>query len=163
MLKIKTILHPTDFSKHSECAFRLACSLARDHGARVVALHVVTPILVVDGEGLIPPLADDDEERAREQLGQLQSPDPQVQLERLLAHGDAATEILRMAAQTECDLVVMGTHGWTGFSRLVMGSVAEQIVRKAPCPVLTVKTPQGREPSEGRAPMSVGQGATATG
>jgi nucleotide-binding universal stress UspA family protein len=56
--------------------------------------------------------------------------------------GDAALEILRLAKESKCDLIVLGTHGRTGLSRLVVGSVAEQILRNATCPVLTVKSPQ---------------------
>jgi nucleotide-binding universal stress UspA family protein len=65
-----------------------------------------------------------------------------VNVEHQLKAGDAVAEILSMARHLPCDLIVLGTHGRTGLDRLLMGSVAEQIVRKAPCPVLTVKTPQ---------------------
>jgi nucleotide-binding universal stress UspA family protein len=58
-----------------------------------------------------------------------------------LQEGDPATEILRIAQECKCDLIVMGTHGRTGVARLLMGSVAEHVVRKAECPVLVVKTP----------------------
>jgi nucleotide-binding universal stress UspA family protein len=71
----------------------------------------------------------------------VQPSDPAVKIEHRLAEGDPAREILRVARETGCDLIVMGTHGWTGLGRLLMGSVAEQVVRKATCPVLTVKTP----------------------
>jgi len=70
--------------------------------------------------------------------------------------GDVATEILRLAQETGSDLIVMGTHGRTGLARLLMGSVAEQVVRKAPCPVLTVKTPFPAAPA-----LDVPQEATA--
>jgi nucleotide-binding universal stress UspA family protein len=62
-------------------------------------------------------------------------------VEHWIFQGDPATEILAAAEKIKCDLIVMGTHGRTGLGRLLMGSVAEQVVRKAPCPVLTVKTP----------------------
>jgi nucleotide-binding universal stress UspA family protein len=161
MLTIKTILHPTDFSGRSECAFRLACSLARDHGARVVALHVVPPPPTEYAEGVVFPPAGAFEAWAREQFSRLQPPDAEIRLERRLAHGDAAAEILSVAAETGCELIVMGTHGWTGITRLLMGSVAEQVVRKAPCPVLTVKTPQAERPSDGPAPAAAGREAEA--
>jgi nucleotide-binding universal stress UspA family protein len=67
-----------------------------------------------------------------------------VAVEQRLAEGDPAAEILHLATDTGCDMIVLGTHGRTGLDRLLMGSVAEQIVRKAPCPVLTVKAPQSR-------------------
>jgi nucleotide-binding universal stress UspA family protein len=151
MLSIQTVLHPTDFSECSDYAFRLACSLARDHGARVVALHVVTPPVVVYGEGVIPSSPEVYEDQGREQLRRLQ-PDPAVQLECRLVRGYAAEEVLRVAEETRCDLIVMGTHGRTGLSRLLMGSVAEQVLRKAPCPVLTVKAPPRQQPPSAREP-----------
>jgi nucleotide-binding universal stress UspA family protein len=147
MLAIKMILHPTDFSERSDFAFRLACSLARDYGARLIVLHVAEPPKAVGGEGLwvIPPPLDLDP--LREQLRQLQPRDPKIQVERRLLEGHAATEILRVAEDVKCDLIVMGTHGRTGLGRLLMGSMAEQVVRKASCPVLTLKTPAPEAPS----------------
>jgi nucleotide-binding universal stress UspA family protein len=147
MLPIQTILHPTDFSEHSSYAFRLACSLARDYGARLVALHVAEPPTVVSGEGMLMFPPNFDLELLRKQLQQLESESPEVQMEPRLVQGYAAEEILRAAAETKCDLIMMGTHGRTGMGRLLMGSVAEQIVRKAPCPVLTVKMPLRHESS----------------
>jgi nucleotide-binding universal stress UspA family protein len=140
MLPIRTILHPTDFSDHSNHAFRLACSLARDYGARLFVLHVTSPV-VVYGEGLALPPPPAPKEPLMARLDQLVAQDPKVPMQHRLAEGDAATEILRAAGQVKCDLIVMGTHGRTGLGRLLMGSVAEQVVRKAPCPVVTVKFP----------------------
>jgi nucleotide-binding universal stress UspA family protein len=147
MLAIKTILHPTDFSERSDPAFRLACSLSRDYGARLVILHVAEPPPAVAAEGvlMLPPTID--LERLRERLQQLRPEDQKVLVEHLLVQGGAAEEILQVAAEKKCDLIVMGTHGRTGLGRLLMGSVAEQVVRKASCPVLTVKTPQPPMPS----------------
>lgn len=140
MLPIRTILHPTDFSEHSDYALRLACALARDHGARLVLLHVAAPPTAVYGGDILIPAPPDSHDEERQRLDRLQVPDT-VPTERRLVEGDAATQILAVAERTGSDLVVMGTHGRTGLARLLMGSVAEQIVRKAPCPVLTVKTP----------------------
>jgi nucleotide-binding universal stress UspA family protein len=143
MLAIRAILHATDFSANSEIAFRIACSLARDYGARLVVLHVDVPPIVPVGEGIgLPqPIIPRDLKPLREQLHQLKPPDPKVRVEHLLVEGDPVTEILRVVSESKCDVIVMGTHGRTGLSRLLMGSVAEQIVRKAPCPVVTVKMP----------------------
>jgi len=80
-------------------------------------------------------------EIVQQSLAKLRSPDPNVSVKRYLKEGDPATEIVRLAKETKSDLIVMGTHGRTGFGRILMGSVAEQVVRKAPCPVVTVKTP----------------------
>src|SRR5262249_33247405 len=91
------------------------------------------------------PLPENYQEDAKLQLRKIQAP-AEVRVEHRLAEGDAAAEILRVARETNCDLVVMGTHGRKGLGRLLMGSVAEQVVRKAPCPVLTLKTPFEAEP-----------------
>jgi nucleotide-binding universal stress UspA family protein len=142
MLPVRTVLHPTDFSDYSSHAFRLACSLARDYGARLLVLHVAPPPVIVYSEGLaIPPEPAKYKDQLWQQLRQVQAGDPKVRVEHRLVEGDAVAEILRTAGETKCDLIVMGTHGRTGLGRLLMGSVAEQVVRKAPCPVVTVKTP----------------------
>ncbi len=75
-----------------------------------------------------------------EQLCSIQAPDSKVSIEHRLEEGIPAAEILRVAQETKCDLIVMGTHGRTGMAHLLMGSVAEQVVRKALCPVMIVKT-----------------------
>ena len=141
MLAVQTILHPTDFSEHSKYAFWLACALARDYGARLVMVHVVAAPAIVYGEGVVPPNAEELRAAAREQLDGLRVPQGNVRAERRLQEGDAVTAILGVAQELHADLIVMGTHGRTGLGRLLMGSVAEQVVRKASCPVLTVKTP----------------------
>jgi nucleotide-binding universal stress UspA family protein len=141
MLAIRTILHPTDFSQRSENAFRVACALARDYGAKMIVLHVVPRPIVVFSNGIIPPEPENYREEAQRKLAQLQAAEPSISIEKLLVEGDPGKEILRLAAEKKADLIVMGTHGWTGLTRLLMGSVAEAVVRKAPCAVLTVKTP----------------------
>jgi nucleotide-binding universal stress UspA family protein len=150
MLPIKTILHPTDFSDCSQDAFRLARSLTRDQGARLIVLHVTSvPDLAYKGYGApgSPLLAEEYRRKVRQDLERLQPPDPQLGFERRLEEGDPVTEILRVAAEAGADLIVMGTHGKTGLRHVLMGSVAEQVVRKAPCPVLTLRTFAGETAS----------------
>jgi nucleotide-binding universal stress UspA family protein len=141
MLPIHRILHPTDFSERSSTAFQLACALAHDYGARLVVLHVAQPPMIAYGEVVMPPPSLDYRKVAEDQLRQLQAPWAGLRLEHRLEEGDPAATILRVAQETGSDLVVLGTHGRTGLGRLLMGSVAEQVVRRAPCAVLTVKTP----------------------
>jgi nucleotide-binding universal stress UspA family protein len=141
MLPIRAILHPTDFSERSESAFQLACALARDHGARLVVLNVMVPPVLVVGNGLVVPEPPTYREESAEKLRQLKALVPGVAIEHHLVEGDPVREILRVAKDSSADLIVMGTHGWTGLARLLMGSVAENVVRKAECPVLTLKTP----------------------
>lgn len=144
MLTIQTVLHPTDFSDCSDYAFRLACSLARDSSARVVVLHVVAP--EVCGAGRVHE-REQTREQLRETLLQLEARDPEVWVEHLLVEGDPATQILLEAQALKCDLVVMGTHGRMGAAP-VMGSVAEEVVRRAVCPVVTVRS-SARQPLSG--------------
>jgi nucleotide-binding universal stress UspA family protein len=143
MLSIQTILHPTDFSARSEYAFRLACALARDHGARLIVLHVVPPPQSVgyDEMPITSPLSPDYKKELEDKLRRFMAVDPNLRVAGRLEEGFPADEILRTAQETKADLIVMGTHGRTGLGRLLMGSVAEQVMRKAACPVLTVKTP----------------------
>lgn len=141
MLPIHTILHPTDFSDRSEFAFRLACTFARDCGARLILLHVAPVPVLVYGEGVVPPQPEDYREQLEEELHRLVPPDPSIPVEHRFREGDPVAEILAEAEESSADLIVMGTHGRTGLGRLLMGSVAEQVVRRASCPVLTVRTP----------------------
>ncbi len=141
MLAIKTILHPTDFSERSDQAFHLACSLARDHGARVIVLHVMPPPVATSVGGVMTPEPGTHQQECWEQLCRRKSDDPRVKVEHLITEGSPGEGILRAVKEKHCDLIVMGTHGRTGLGRLLMGSVAEAVVRKASCLVLTVKTP----------------------
>jgi nucleotide-binding universal stress UspA family protein len=143
MLAVKTILHPTDFSKEAGYAFDEAWVVARRSGARLVVLHVERPPLTtLGGTAGIPPLPTEYErEEAAQALKRIQPPVIGVFVEHRMERGEPAPVILGVAEEIGADLIVMGTHGRTGFRRLLMGSVAEQVVRKAPCPVLTMKAP----------------------
>jgi nucleotide-binding universal stress UspA family protein len=141
MLAVRSILHPSDFSERSQYALGQACALARAYDARLVLLHVVAMPVVLYGEGALPANPEELRAAARAQLDDLQVPFANARTDRRLEAGDPVEMILRLAQEMHADLIVMGTHGRTGLGRLLMGSVAEQIVRKASCPVLTVKTP----------------------
>jgi nucleotide-binding universal stress UspA family protein len=121
----------------------MACALARDYHARLIVLHVEPPpVAALGGMPVVPPLPEEyDRENLEKQLRRLQPSDPAVRVEHRLVAGDPVAEILRAAQEQSCDLIVMGTHGRTGLGRLLMGSVAEQVVRRAPCLVLTLKSP----------------------
>jgi universal stress protein A len=127
MLPIQTILHPTDFSPHSEAALLLAGALARDYGARLVLLHVHAPEHGY-GEPYLPPPDPVATRRALTgRLARMLPDDPAVRAEHLLAEGDPVWEILRAAGEVKADLIVMGTHGRSGLGRVVLGSVAEDV------------------------------------
>jgi universal stress protein A len=129
MNTIQTILHPTDFSESADHAFRLACSLARDHEARLVVLHVVASSAPVAGGMLVGSFSYDTLD------------DVDSELTDRFSKGNVIDGILAAAEDVQAGLIVLGTHGRTGLTRLLMGSIAESIVRKANCSVLTVKTP----------------------
>jgi nucleotide-binding universal stress UspA family protein len=141
MYPIKTILFPTDFSENADQAFPFACSLAKDHGAEIVVLHVYPPP-VAYGEELARRQPPNGYERDLWRLlRQYEAPDKACRVSHRLEEGDLVKVILWTAEDLGCDLIVMGTHGRTGLARALMGSVAEAVVRRAPCPVLTVKHP----------------------
>ena len=148
MIRIKTILYPTDFSEHSRYALELACALARDQAARVILLHVL-PRPAAGAGGDVPALksqhADEDLKTYREEmaglLAKVQEKAPCAQVETLIKEGPVADVITRMAEETPCDLIVMGTHGRSRMYQLTMGSVAAEVTRKMPCPAVTVKVP----------------------
>jgi nucleotide-binding universal stress UspA family protein len=143
MLPIKTILCPTDFSEPSKLAFRMACNLAHDYSAQMIVLHIMEPPpFVTYGEmEKALQLPRGYRQELEDNLRQFQSPDSKVTVERCLREGDPVTEILSLAHERRCDVIVMGTHGRTGLAHFLMGSVAAQVVRRATCPVLTVKAP----------------------
>jgi universal stress protein A len=142
MLAINNILFPTDFSERSEAAFHVARALARDHRAALTVLHVRdVPVAVFAEFGAIPPPELPSRAEVMDRLTEFEPPDESVAVEYLVADGLPAEEIVRVAEERGCDLIVMGTHGRTGLSRLVLGSVAAEVMRRAPCPVLTLRSP----------------------
>ena len=139
MLPFKTILFATDFSPASNVAFNVASALARDYRARMIVVHAIEPVRMGFSEfgGYVGP--DEDADEASRLLHAIQSPAPTIKLEHRLLEGDAASVIVDSARETRADVIVMGTMGRTGLARLVMGSVAEEVLRRSPCPVLTVR------------------------
>lgn len=145
MMKLQTILCATDFSAPARYAFEAAAALAHDHGARLVILHVSQPMLVY-GEMMIPPpppTPEDYKSKIWEEFHKVEAADPKIRelrVETRVAEGDPALHIISVAREVNADMIVMGTHGRSGLGRLLMGSVAEEVLRKAPCPVMTVKS-----------------------
>ena len=145
-MKIETILVPTDFSEDAAAAVEAARDLAKLFGARIVLLHsyhVDVPIVSPIAGGYSLPVGFYEELRAQA-TSEVEKLANQVSEQGVDATGiavieTAATAILEQAEQLPADLVVMGTHGRTGVRHVMVGSVAERVVRLAPCPVLTVK------------------------
>jgi nucleotide-binding universal stress UspA family protein len=145
MINIKKILYATDFSSYSNQAYFHAVTLAESHEASLTILYVYSrqtaaPVTLPPGT----------EERTywREQLEQIRPVNPHIPVHHVFLEGDPATEIVRYATDANMDLIVMGTHGRTGLERLLMGSVAEKVMRDAGCSVLVVKLPRGVQVTE---------------
>ncbi|PYM19789.1 MAG: universal stress protein [Candidatus Rokuibacteriota bacterium] len=146
MIRARRVLCATDFSTASRPALQQAIDIARQNRAELILAHVMAPVTLVVGEGYVPP-------STYEQLRESTRADAGKRLERLLARarkkgvraravlreGTAFQEITRLAKRERADLIVMGTHGRTGFAKLFLGSVAERVLATAPCPVLTVR------------------------
>jgi nucleotide-binding universal stress UspA family protein len=145
MLPIKTILIATDFSPPSDYAFKFAGSLAQDYKSKLLILHVLEEPKPFYGGVMSPPPPDSAAGEMRKEiemkLQKLRPANSAIAVEHLLVVGDAGSAITQMAETRKCDLIVMGTHGRTGLGRLMLGSVAEEVLRHAACPVLTLKTP----------------------
>ena len=148
MARLRRVLHPSDFSPASRRAFRTAIDLVKALRGDLVLVHVLWPVIppVMSAERYVPPVTYALERTARALA--------QRHLDRLVAHATRAgvrvssrlvegvpvsDRLVRAATAVHADLIVMGTHGWTGVSRFVLGSVAARVVATASCPVLTVR------------------------
>ena len=138
-MNMNKILFPTDFSHTGDEALALATSLARDTGAKLLIVHVEEPPVAYGGGEMYYGVPDPNTDQLRDMLHEVKPADPNVEVEHHLITGDPSSAIPRFAESEEVDMVVLGTHGRTGLTRLLMGSVAEAIVRRSPCPVLTYK------------------------
>jgi universal stress protein A len=145
MTPFRKILVPVDFSEHSDLAFKTAAALSQTYTAPLTLVYVYEPLALAVPEGYmifneaqLSRMFDEfrqglaKQKQAAEAAGALN-------VETLMLHGFAAGEIQRFAAEGGFDLIVMGTHGRRGLGHAVLGSVAERVVRTAPCPVLTVR------------------------
>jgi len=140
-MKFSTVLLPTDFSNHAEAACAAGIAMASRDGAKLIALHVLPlsdlvvgeyPIVMVDQ--LQADLMADAEKRM-----QAWAAKQSAVIETLVLWGNPAIDICRIAEERHADLIVTSTHGRTGLAHLFMGSVAERVVRHAPCSVLVVR------------------------
>ena len=128
------ILHATDFSESSELASAKAVDLARQCGAKLTVIHAYAEPLMAEGFAYVPDIRPELEEH----LARVAQGEPNVEIERALLVGSPAETIVDYAREHNCDLIVTGTHGRTGLTHMLMGSVAEKVVRLAECPVMVV-------------------------
>ena len=148
-MNIRSILLPTDFSECGNYALSYAASLARTFKASIICLNVIEPIVPTVGySGMTEPMpiadiAEQMEDSAERELPKLAECDEcaGLNVEEMVAHGEAASEIVRVAKERAVDLIVIASHGRTGLGRILFGSTAEAVVRHAACPVLVVKPP----------------------
>ena len=149
MLPIKKILCPTDFSEPSFKGIEAASELAQHFSAELILISVVTPVYPIGAPG-VPASYNVGEyyeemiahaTRSLEEIEKEKVP-AGVKTRRFVARGIAADEIVKRAESENADVILIATHGWTGWRRLVFGSVAEKVVRFAKRPVLTVPEPQ---------------------
>jgi nucleotide-binding universal stress UspA family protein len=145
MINVKKILYATDFSSYSNQAYFHAIALAESHRASLTFLYVYAP-----SQGTPDSSASGGADLAywRNQLEQIRPTNPKIPVSHVFLEGDPATEIVRYAASAGIDLIVMGTHGRTGLERLLLGSVAEKVMREARCSVLVVKLPKAAPASD---------------
>ena len=147
VINIKNILCPVDYSIYSEKALSYAIEFAEKYGAKLFLMHVLDirvydindpdlyNVNVVDKETI---------NKLRERLLKCVNEDTKgrISVEAIVLQGVPFAEIIKASKEYDIDLIVLGTHGRTGLSHAIMGSVAEKVVRKSPCPVLTVRHPE---------------------
>ncbi len=146
MSRVRRIIHPTDFSRASSAAFSRAVAMAKADRAELLLVHVMALPVPMAGEGYISPSVYESleasarkhaEKRLAALKGKARASGVNVSL--VLLEGVAHEQIVRAAKSKKADLIVIGTHGRTGFAKLFLGSVASRVVTAAPCPVLTVR------------------------
>lgn len=144
-MKWNKIICPVDFSRISLDALELSTELAQTCGGCVIVVHVLEPIIAPTDFTFGPLSMTDVEDKLairameslKEMIPKLSLPSDRIEIK--VARGIASQEIIKVAEETKADLIVMGTHGYTGLTHALLGSTAERVVRRAPCPVLTMK------------------------
>jgi universal stress protein A len=144
---IHKVLVPIDFSDYSKNALKYAAQFAHQFKAKMFLVYVVEPMIYPAdfsmGQVAIPSTDIDLQKRGDEELNNLAKSliDPSVEVEIIIKTGKPFVEINETAVEKDIDLIIIATHGHTGVEHLLFGSTAEKVVRKAPCPVLTLREP----------------------
>jgi len=143
-INIERILVPLDFSENTPALLDWASHLAAEHSSKLILLHAYhlpVEFQQLEGAYLPPDFWASVRSEAEEQLAEHAAPlrTRGLAVETAVCEGYAATVIIEEAARLDVDLIVIGTHGLSGLKHLLLGSIAERVVQKAPCPVLTVK------------------------
>lgn len=146
MSRIRRVMHPTDFSRASSAAFKRAVEMAKSNRAELLLVHVISPAMPLVGDGYVSPQVYEDMEAAARAYAQkhlqaliAKAKKAGARVKGLLLEGLAHERIAQAARSRKADVVVIGTHGRTGFAKLFLGSVASRVLAISPCPVLTVR------------------------
>ncbi len=146
-LGVKKILIPIDFSDYSKAALRYAINFAKCCEAEMYLIYVVEPAIYPPdfsmGQIAIPSVNTEWDQRAKDELANLAKSEipADVKTKTIIKTGKPFIEIIETAAEEDIDLIIIATHGHTGVEHILFGSTAEKVVRKAPCPVLTLREP----------------------
>ncbi len=150
-MKVERILFPTDFSEGSNHALHFAADFAKHYDAKLYILHVIYDVMKATSSH-IPHVSTDElyEELDKWAMDEISNCCVEEvrnlkDVEKKVVKGVPYEEIIKIASDEKIDIIVMGTYGRTGLDRFLFGSTAERVVRKAPCPVLTVRVPEHRE------------------
>ena len=147
MLTFKKILVPIDFSEYSLQALKYVADLAKVFNSEVLLIYVVEPIIYPPdlsiGQIALPTLSYQVDEKAKEELNRVakEELDSETTVHTIVKLGKPYLEILEVAKAEDVDLIIISTHGHTGVEQILFGSTADKVVRKAPCPVLTLREP----------------------
>jgi nucleotide-binding universal stress UspA family protein len=147
MDEIKKVLVPIDFSDYSKNALRYSVNIIKQFQAKVSLVYVIEPMIYPTdfsmGQIAVPSSDLDISKRAREELEKLAKTEfgSDIVVDIIIKTGKAFVEIIETASELDIDLIIIATHGHTGVEHLLFGSTAEKVVRKAPCPVLSLREP----------------------
>lgn len=146
-MKLNKILVPIDFSDYSKSALRYAVNFAKLFNAEIILIYVVEPVIYPPdfsmGQIAIPTVTTEFDDRAKEELNKLAKNEipQQLKVSIIIRTGKPFVEIIDTASEADVDLIIIATHGHSGVEHILFGSTAEKVVRKAPCPVLTLREP----------------------
>ncbi len=146
-LQIKKILVPIDFSEYSKASLKYSSDFAKLFNAKLFLVHVLEPVIYPPdfsmGQISIPTINTEIGDRAKQELDNLCANciEPGIEFEAIIRNGKPFYEIIESAEELDVDLIIIATHGHSGVEHILFGSTAEKVVRKAPCPVLTTRSP----------------------
>lgn len=142
---IKKVLVPIDFSDYSKSALKYAVNFSKIFSAEIILIYVVEPVIYPPdfsmGQIAMPSLNTEWDERAKDELEKLAKNEIGTTIKTIIKTGKPFVEIIETAKEENIDLIIIATHGHSGVEHILFGSTAEKVVRKAPCPVLTLREP----------------------